>query len=251
MKRLLDFCCKAGGASMGYHMAGYEVTGVDIEPQPHYPFEFHQDDFTKLTARQIRNIRARYDAVSISPPCQTHSVTKHMNKNNGRARTYLDLVVPARELCERIDLPYIIENVVGAPLLEPVQLCGSGLALRVQRHRLFESNYVLEGIECAHGWQQRHKPYQLFPSRSSQTRPGRMTGVVSVYGKGDGTHLASRRQTDIWAVAMGIDWMNLPEMAEAIPPAYTHHLGSQLIKALLLQRYRVESAVKGQDHQRR
>lgn len=236
-KKLLDFCCKAGGASMGYHMAGYEVTGVDIEPQPNYPFDFHQDDFTKITRAQARKIGARYDAIAISPPCQGYSVTKTLTTTE-----YPKLLPEARQLCEWTGLPYVIENVIGAPLVEPVQLCGSSFGLRVRRHRIFESNAPLCGVECEHGWQNRHKPYVSSqngrrgnPSTGIITSAGRthFTGTISVYGKGDGSFLGSRKehsQTEIWRVAMGIDWMNLPELAEAIPPAYTLHLGRQIIK---------------------
>jgi DNA (cytosine-5)-methyltransferase 1 len=223
-KKLLDFCCKAGGASMGYHMAGYEVTGVDIEPQPRYPFEFHQDDFTKITRAKARKIAARYDAIAISPPCQGYSVTKSFS-----GTSKLMLVPEARQLCEWIGLPYIIENVVGAPLLDPVQVCGSGLGMRVRRHRLFESNIALRGVDCEHAWQERHKPYSRLERRQVHA-----TGVISVYGKGDGSYLGDRSehsQTELWRVAMGIDWMNLPELAEAIPPAYTFFLGRQLANA--------------------
>lgn len=209
---------------MGYHMAGYEVTGVDIEPQPDYPFEFIKDDFTKITRAKARKIGAKWDAIAISPPCQGYSVTRHFS-----GTSKLMLVPEARQLCEWTGLPYVIENVVGAPLLDPVQVCGSGLGLRVRRHRLFESNApFLFGVECEHGWQERHKPYQKIERRAWHA-----TGVISVYGKGDGSYLGSRSehsQTELWRVAMGIDWMNLPDLAEAIPPAYTLHLGRQLIK---------------------
>lgn len=206
---------------MGYHMAGFDVTGVDIENQPRYPFRFWRQDVMTITDKQINNIRKNFDAVGASPPCQEYSVTK---KRFG-GKSYPKLIEPTRELLESIELPYIIENVPGAPLISPVQLCGSAFGLRVRRHRIFESNTELYGIKCDHDWQLRHRPYRKiqFGAASETT-----TGTISVFGRGDGSFIGDLRQVDIWRVAMGIDWMITDELSEAIPPVYTFYLGQQL-----------------------
>jgi DNA (cytosine-5)-methyltransferase 1 len=223
-KRLIDFCCKAGGTSMGYHMAGFEVVGADKEPQPNYPFEFYQQDITSLTDKQVSNIGKNFDAIAGSPPCQ-----RYTRSYTAKREQHPDLVDPFREIAEATGLPYVIENVVGAPLIDPVQLCGSAFALRVQRHRLFESNVPIKGIRCNHQWQERHKPYLKIANGPGSERAA---GIIEVYGGGDGTHIRGRRQIDITAIAMGIDWMNTGELAQAIPPAYTFYLGRQLMELL-------------------
>src|SRR4051794_16680153 len=120
--RLLDLFCGAGGCSVGYHRAGFDVVGIDIAPQPHYPFEFIQAD--ALTALDLFGMRiGDFDAVHASPPCQSYSVSCNYRPEN---RTkYPDLVAPTRELLYEIGLPYVIENVPGAPLHSPIMLCGS------------------------------------------------------------------------------------------------------------------------------
>ena len=135
-KRLLDFCSKAGGTSMGYHMAGFEVWGSDIQRQPNFPWRdrFYKFDITKLDDKQIANIGRNFDAVCGSPPCKGYSITKTL-----ATRAHPKLVEFTRWVFEEIGLPYIIENVPGAPLIQPVQICGSGLGLRVQRHRYSET----------------------------------------------------------------------------------------------------------------
>jgi len=219
-KRLIDFCCKAGGTSMGYHMAGYDVVGVDREPQPNYPFAFYQDDIEYIDDRQIANIRRDYDAVAASVPCQAYSITQTLS--NGK---HPMLIEYARWLLTEIDLPFVMENVPGAPLRNPVQVCGSALGLRVQRHRLFESNCDIRGTPCMHGWQNRDRRYIQVPNGPGSKR---RTGIAYVYGRGDGTFFNGMKQVDIWRYAMGIDWMDTAELAQAIPPLYTFHIGKQL-----------------------
>jgi DNA (cytosine-5)-methyltransferase 1 len=221
-KKLLDLCCMAGGTSMGYHMAGFQVTGVDIDRQPNFPFEFMRDDITQITDKQAITIRRNFDAVAASPPCKGYGVIKTLSSPH-----HPKLIPYVRELFEFIDLPYIIENVVGAPLSAPVQVCGSGLGLRVQRHRLFESNCDLIGVRCNHRWQDRDLRYLQIPNgRGSE----RMRGIVYVYGRGDGSHFRNYSQRAIWSHAMGIDWMSIDELSQAIPPLYTYHLGQQLME---------------------
>lgn len=207
--RLLDLFCGAGGAAMGYHRAGFEVVGVDIKPQPNYPFEFHQADAPEAARRW-----ERFDAIHASPPCQ--SFTAYRRKGHGVGDGYPDLITDTRAHLRMIGIPYVIENVPGAPLEDPVQLCGSSFGLDVRRHRLFETNWPLDVPLCDHSWQ---KP--RFPPATNRTNL-RKTVEVGVW----------RIPLETQQAAMGIDWMTLPELSEAIPPAYTEHIGRQLLLAL-------------------
>ncbi len=235
--RLLDLFCCAGGASMGYHMAGFDVVGVDAEQQPRYPFEFRQMDITTLTKRQARNIQRRFDAVAASPPCQAHTPLRHLHKH----KQYTDLVEWTRDVLDRIGLPFIIENVPGAPLLDPVQLCGSAFGLRVRRHRLFEANWDIRGIGCSHEWQNRHRPYGYYRGGRRVSRGERTgwTGIVPVYGNEALECIRDRNgnqspypRKEGRRVAMGIDWMSSKELSQAIPPVYTFYLGKQLMEVI-------------------
>lgn len=209
--KLLDLFCCAGGAAMGYHRAGFDVVGVDIEPQPNYPFDFHQADAVEF----CRANAADFDAIHASPPCQAH--TTLAKGNNGNVGDYPDLIDATR--AELIDsgLPYIIENVPSAPLIDPITLCGEMFSLGVIRHRIFESNFPMpQPVHIKHrgrvaGWRHGKRfdgPY------------------VAVYGEGGG-----KGSMDEWKTAMGIDWMQTRrELAESIPPAYTEYVGSKLIE---------------------
>lgn len=211
---LLDLFCKAGGAAAGYVEAGFEVVGVDIEPQPNYPFEFVQADALNYLARDERWFRRRFDAIHASPPCQRW--TAYGRRSGVRNQDKPALIEPTRAFLVSIGLPYVIENVPGAPLLAPMQLCGSSFGLDVRRHRLFESNVELVGPPCCHGWQT-----PRFPPATNRTNL-RSTVEVGVW----------RIPLSVQQAAMGIDWMTLPELSEAVPPAYTHLIGAQLIERL-------------------
>lgn len=217
--RLLDLFCCAGGAGAGYARAGFEVVGVDLAPQPRYPFAFIQADALSLDMRFIRS----FDAIHASPPCQRFS---DLAKRNGNAEAWPDLVGPIRELLIASGLPYIIENVEGAPLIDPVMLCGTMFSdLRVIRHRLFESNIPLEAP--AHG-----KHPLVFTHDKRKAHYGKLnewTSPVQVTGGGNCSKAAA-------ADAMSIDWMTKNELNEAIPPAYTEHLGRQLMAHLQSRR---------------
>lgn len=204
MKRLLDLCSGAGGAAMGYHRAGWTVVGVDLRPQPNYPFEHHVGDALTWPTEG-------FDAVHGSPPCQ--SFTAYRRKGNGVGDGYPDLIPAMRAKLDASGLPYVIENVPGAPLLDPVCLCGSSFALDVRRHRLFETNWSLVGLPCDHGWQT-----PRFPPATNRTNL-RRTVEVGVW----------RIPIAVQRKAMDIDWMELTELSEAIPPAYTEHVGRQLL----------------------
>jgi DNA (cytosine-5)-methyltransferase 1 len=223
MPRLLDLFCGAGGCSVGYARAGFEVVGVDIEPQPNYPYEFAMAHALHSLEHLIESgAVSRYDAIHASPPCQAYSVaTKAWNGRIKRA-DHADLVGPTRDLLKASGLPYVIENVPGAPLENPIQLCGSSFGLAVRRHRLFESNVPMMAPACAHHLQAERK---YPPTRSDRTN---LSPVVSVFGAGGGR----AKNAELWAEAMGIDWMSKPELAQAIPPVYTEHVGGYLLAAV-------------------
>ena len=209
--RLLDLFCGAGGAAVGYSRAGFDVVGVDINPQPNYPFEFVQMDALEAFDHFGWN---DFDAIHASPPCQHFS---QMSKcRPGLAETYPDLVDPARQLLIASGKPYVIENVTGSPLQNWAQVCGSGLGMTLQRHRWFESNVPLWGVPCAHGQNAWNPDYGHATGRKRRRVP-----VIGEW----------RIKKHLQDEAMGIDWMTLPELSEAIPPAYTEYIGEYLMKA--------------------
>jgi DNA (cytosine-5)-methyltransferase 1 len=227
--RLLDLFCGAGGAAMGYHRAGFEVVGVDINPQPHYPFEFYQADaldvlfdFARGELDSDIHRGELITAIHASPPCQLYStVGKQAAKKHGI--TYPDLVEPTRTLLQKTGLPYVIENVMGAPLVSPILLCGSSFGLDIRRHRRFELGGfdILLTPPCAHHWQ---KP--RFRSMDKR-RNGALQTVVGVHG-----HIKYKGERGLREAAMGIDWMTPDELTEAIPPAYTEWIGRHLLQAI-------------------
>lgn len=217
--RLLDAFSCAGGAGMGYYRAGFDVVGVDIVPQKNYPFEFHQGDAIEF----IRDRGHEFDAVHTSPPCQLYSITKHAH-----TAEHPDLLDPTREALIATGLPYVIENVEGAPLHNPLTLCGTefglrtldddGVALALRRHRLFESNIWLMGAGgCAHDDTQVAGVYGGSRHRTIADRdnPARRGGYTP----------AGRISGDL----LGIDWMTQRELTQAIPPVYTEYIGHQLL----------------------
>jgi DNA (cytosine-5)-methyltransferase 1 len=213
--RLLDLFCKAGGAGMGYHRAGFDVTGVDIEPQPNYPFEFVQADACKY----LYDCGETFDAVHASPPCQENvRGMAAVNRTLGRELDHASLIRPTRVLLQQIGVLYVIENVEGADLLAPVRLCGSSFGLPIRRHRLFESNVLLMVPPCEHDREREKKYWTSWIKDGERQR----AAVVQVYGNG-----GEREQ---WGPALGIDWMTPDELAQAIPPAYTEHIGRQLME---------------------
>jgi DNA (cytosine-5)-methyltransferase 1 len=215
-------------------MAGFEPVGVDIQPQKRYRYEFIQADAMEIL--RDRAFLEQFAFIHASPPCQCYSVTKHLSKSN-----HPDLVGPVRELLLATGKPYVIENVVGAPLIHPVRLCGSSFGLDLRRHRLFESNLLLRGRRCTHGWQTprfyttalRNGPRGgLSPVVSvsgNRTPPRKQPGRVQVVSGGGDRFEGGVYE---WRRAMEIDWMNRDELAQAIPPAYTHFLGLQIASIL-------------------
>lgn len=214
---LIDLCCGAGGMSMGYHMAGFRVIGVDVADQPHYPFEFHRADALDFDVSAA-------DVLHASPPCQGYSRMRHRQD----ASMWPRLIPDFREKFAVSGLPYVIENVEDAvnDMKDPIMLCGSSLGLRVRRHRLFESNFNLGAPPCDHSWQESHKPYRLYVGAARTHGLGyRESGIQQVYG---GNHNIGGRSHFFKSVAMGIDWMDEDELNEAIPPAYALYIGRQI-----------------------
>lgn len=212
--KLLDLFCGAGGCSVGYARSGFEVSGVDVEPHPEYPYDLRVQD--ALTVLADVDYLDTFDVIHASPPCQAYSSISPDDHDHP------DLVQPVREALRAWGGPYVIENVVGAPLHGPVLLCGAAFGLGVDckdgvyrplaRHRLFESNVFLMSAGCACNGRQ----------------------AVGVYGHGGGKaskHGYSANAAEA-ATAMGIDWMRHYDVVQAIPPAYTESLGGQILAHL-------------------
>lgn len=210
--RLLDLFSCAGGAGVGYARAGFDVVGVDIDPQPNYPYEHHIGDALQYLAKHGKD----FDAIHASPPCQGYTSLKAVHGN-----PWPLLIEPVRNLLEQIGKPYVIENVQGAPIRRDMILCGEMFGLRVLRHRYFElGNWT--------GTAPDHQPHR---GRVAGWRHGQYYDgpYFAVYGNGGGKGTVAQ-----WQDAMGIDWTSdRRELAEAIPPAFTHHIGTQLMAALV------------------
>lgn len=213
--RLLDLCCGAGGASAGYHAAGFQVVGADTIPQPRYPFTFIKDDALTFLERAGHH----YDVIVASPPCQRFSATRALPHRD--ASHYPDLIDPLRTILHSLGKPYVLENVPGASLIDPILLCGEMFGLKVFRHRIFESNRPL-----AVPFHPPHSGQVAKPGRghrAGQYGPG-SNGHITVAG-----HMFSRSQG---AAAMLIGWMSQAELAQASPPAYTEYIGRQVLEQL-------------------
>ena len=207
--RLLDLFCKAGGATRGYQLAGYEVVGVDIEPQPNYIGDhFVQDDALKYVAKYGRC----FAAIHASPPCQ------HYSRLNTKYRDiHPDLIAPVRKLLIATGRPYVIENVEDARLLlnNPLMLCGSMFGLPIERHRYFEHSFPIpvafgDPLYCRH-----------------IANPVLVSGV----SRRSGQHRRENSAAEC-RQAMQTDWMTRAEMDEAIPPAYTRFIGPHMMRAI-------------------
>lgn len=213
--RLLDLFCGAGGAAMGYHRAGFEVVGVDIAPQPHYPFEFHQADAIEtLPSIGTRHWLTGFDAIHASPPCQAYTWAAARWR---RQRPMLAEIT--RSHLDMIGLPYVIENVPGAGrhIGGNLILCGQMFGLPLVRHRVFAVEPPLPmGLHLHH------------PPCQGLVKSGRASTVAG-HGGDNVKGMGGRAQKQ---AAMGIDWMTDEELNEAIPPAYTEWIGTQLLASL-------------------
>ena len=206
--KLLDLYCGAGGAAMGYHRAGFdEIVGIDIKPQPRYPFTFIQADALEYPLDG-------FDWIHASPPCQRFSVAALNNKTK-----YADLLTPTRKRFYENGGMWVIENVPNAPMQWTIKLCGLMFNLKVFRHRLFELSHLI--------FQPTHPPHK-------GKRIGE--GYFSVCGNSGGWTAWGNRKIKKGSIsecrdAMGIDWMIRKEITQAVPPAYTEFIGKQLIEA--------------------
>ncbi|MEU5075672.1 DNA methylase [Streptomyces asoensis] len=226
---LLDLFSCAGGAAMGYARAGFTVHGCDIAHRPNYPFPWHRGDALAYLAHLITTgeIR-RYAFVHASPPCQHGcALTVGTNASQGWGRSHVDLVAPTRDLLDRTGLPYVIEQPNGrAEIRKDLSLCGEMFGLGVIRHRNFELG----------GWTARQPAHVPHRGRVRGYRHGRFYDgpYVAAYGNGGGKPSVPELQA-----ALGIDWTDVrEELTEAIPPAYSEHIG----RAYLATRTRVAVA---------
>ncbi len=206
--RLLDLFCGAGGAAMGYHRAGFDVVGVDIEPQPRYPFEFRQADALTFPLEG-------FDAIHASPPCQDHSMMQHRVGIHGTGW----MLAAMLDRLALSTVPWVVENVVGAVMPSPLIICGASFGLGASgldlpRHRVFQTSMAMLSYPCSH-------------------RPGKTFGV---YGHGPNSwHRRKLGRTFTLAEmrdAMGIYWMDREELVQAVPPAYTEWIGTQLLRVV-------------------
>ena len=231
--KLLDLFCGAGGASMGYHRAGFEVVGMDIKPQPHYPFEFIQADALLamdllLGGNRIYDTKGNwwalnlFDAYHASPPCQNYSIFKYVPSVAAVHKDTPQLIEVVRELLDNTGVPYVIENVPLSPLINFVELSGFMFDLKIIRRRWFE----LSGFDVL-----------LLPSPRKETGKLRERGYIPYH---HGQSAKRELLKNIWtkanvSKAMNIDWMTVKELTQAIPPAYTEYIGKYLMEYLLLR----------------
>lgn len=215
--RLLDLFCGAGGAAMGYHRSGFEVVGVDIKPQPRYPFEFHQGDALEFCGKRGRE----FEAIHASPPCQGYSIMRNLPWLRGKE--YPMLIEPTLELLEKTNCRWVLENVMGAKL-KAGWLCGRMFGLPFFRHRFFQANFLW--LAPPH------------PEHNGTIRKGRMLGdrarTVAIRNGAQrvGANVGHAAGVGMAREVMGVQWMNREETTQAIPPAYTEFIGKQLRHAI-------------------
>lgn len=222
--KLLDLFCCEGGAAQGYADADFEVTGVDLQGKfaKRYPFTFIQADAIEY----LKNHGHEYDVIHASPPCQAYSVTK-----NAHGKEHPKLIELVREVLEVIGKPYVIENVVGAPLLNPILLCGrmfdlsaiddDGQMVVLDRHRLFETNLPIKPLE--------HLPHDRKLQVAGSYGGARRDKVEAKLIRKGGYVPSKAVQEKL----LGIDWMTQYGLFQSIPPVYTKWLGEQIRDAIV------------------
>lgn len=203
--RLLDLYSCSGGAGYGYEQAGFDVTGIDIAPQPKHRGKFIQADAIEYLKAHWHE----YDAVHASPPCQAYSMASMQFRKAGKE--YVDLIEPTRKALIETGLPYVIENVPGSPLINPIELCGAMFGLRTYRHRLFESNIELKAP---------FHPEHIAPN-AKMGRPPKDGEFIQYVGHFSGVKMVQEMT--------GLHWLGQGELAQSIPPQYTKFIGSQLL----------------------
>lgn len=233
---LLDLFCGAGGAAMGYHRAGFDVLGVDIKPQPHYPFRFEQADALDYLREELTlDLSLRASVVHASPPCQAFTQMSARWRGKGtRADAHIDLLTPTRAILHGVGLPYVIENVVGAKraMRTDVLLHGGMFGLGVNRPRRFESNVPLVSFKA---------PRAKLPIGVYGAKPDGLTTYryrnagnyrVGEPGSAKKSLIRAAKSVEEAQRVMGIDWMpEWRELCEAIPPAYTEHIGRAIARS--------------------
>lgn len=216
---LLDGYCGVGGAGKGYHDAGFDVVGIDKDPMPDYPFEFHEGDFFEVAPRLLAE--RPFAAIHASPPCPAHS---SLNGWSG-VSVVPDLVPQTRELLQASGLPYVIENVEGAPLINPVRICGQSLGLRVRRHRLFECSFPVMVPPC---WHPEPPVIVVGGSIGRKVFDPRRRAIAPSF--------------ELAKEVMGMPWATTRQgVVNAIPPAYSELIGSQLLLHVRLPSKTIEA----------
>ena len=210
--RALDLFCGAGGASLGLFRAGFDVWGVDIKPQPNYPFRFIQDDALRFPFFGKKST-VKFDLVWASPPCQAYTKAQRIRNNN-----HQDLIGEIREKLQKWQQQgeyWVIENVPSSPLRHPIELCGTMFGLGTYRHRWFESSLPLE-----------QPPHKKHTTKTTKMGRKPVSGeFIHVVGNFSGVRKARS--------AMGIGWMTRDELKEAVPPAYSEYIGSRIYEYAL------------------
>jgi DNA (cytosine-5)-methyltransferase 1 len=224
---IYDLCCKAGGASAGYYLAGFRVIGVDKEPQKRYPFQFIKMDVIEFLTRYLAGEFERAAAFHASPPCQGYSALRYLPWLQNKS--YPMLIDPIRDLLQETQKPWIIENVERAPLVGIV-LCGVMFGLPIYRHRKFETSFFV--LQPPH---QKHKEIIGHGRNINDRKKGSLnnSSAAGAWGKQKIITVAGNQfRKEEGALAMQINWMTKPELAQAIPPAYTEFIGQQLFTTL-------------------
>lgn len=224
-RRLLDLCCGPGGAATGYARVGFEITGVDMSPQPHYPYPFIQADaFHFLATADL----SQFDAIHVSPFCQEYSQSRYLRRAVAPHLAPKPKQIRAfRECLERTSLPWIIENVAGSDLPAAVELCGSMFGLPIRRHRWFAASFLLFAPGPC-----RHTDSCINPIGGKVRGYGSLSTHTYQDAKGHVRKREAYLPLATGQAAMGIDWMTLKELSQAIPPAYTAWVGQQLLEVL-------------------